>query len=242
MRTDPAAVELVCCPCMHCCCPGEEAGGWIYLPCAQEKNKSALQPLRFSLFWVMCDTFSLLSQPVIWPNPSVPFSGPQDLLGALNKACPSDGVYGRGTGEWQGLHGEEWHQCQWGSFSAISELGVVGNAKLMMIATDDAMSNGGWWDGEGRKGSTYRCEQSNQSERSQFLCFWEKYITPCAEHFPVGYMAREIFKETDSEGWPCSYITYTHGLFQDDGSHYPKGTTSASDYFCLSSFPVFLLH
>ena len=146
MRTDPAAIELVCCPCTRCCCPGEEAGRWIYLPCAQEKNKPSLQPLPFILlFWVVCDIFSLLSQPVVWPNPSVPVSGPQDLLGAFNKARPSHGVYGRGTGEWQGLHGEEWHQCQWGSFSAISELGVGGNVKLTL------MQNGGWQDRRGQK-------------------------------------------------------------------------------------------
>lgn len=135
--TDPAAVELVWCSCTHCCCPVEEASRWIYLLRAQEKSKSSIQSLPFLLlFWVVCDIFSFLSQPVVWPNPSVPVSGPQDLLGALNKARPSHGVYGRGTGERQGLHGEEWHQCQWGSFSAISELGMVGNARLMLASTD----------------------------------------------------------------------------------------------------------
>ena len=157
--TDPAAVELVCFPCTHWCCPGEEAGRWIYLPCAQAKNRSS-QPLpSLLLFWVVCDIFSLLFQPVVWPNPSIPVSGPQDLLGALNEARPSHGVYGRGTGERQGLHGEKWHRCQWGSFSAISELGVVGNAKLMLTST--AVNAKQRLTGGGRGGSTYICEQSN---------------------------------------------------------------------------------
>lgn len=137
-----------------------------------KKAKSSLQLLPFLLFfWDLCDIFSFLSQAVAWPNPSVSVSGPQDLLGALNKACPSHGVYGRGTSEWQGLYGEEWHQRQWGSFSAISELGVLSNATLILTL----MQNGGWQHrmGWGRRVSTQGCEQSNQSERSLFYVLWK---------------------------------------------------------------------
>lgn len=157
--TFSAAIVLVHCPCTHCCCPREEAcsdNSCIYLPSAQERNKASLQPLPFLfLSWVVCGMFSFLPLPVIWPNPSFLVSGPQDLLGALNKARPSHGVHGRGAGERQSVHGEEWHWCQWGSFLAISELGMVGNANLMLDTNTDRT-------GRGRKGSsTYRYEQSN---------------------------------------------------------------------------------
>lgn len=188
----------------------------------------------------MCDIFCLLSQPVAWPNTSALVLGSQDLLGALIKPCPSHGVYGRGTGEWQGLHGEEWHRCQWGTFSSVSELDVVGNAKLMWKINWQCKVEADRT-GRGRKGSTGRCGQSNQSERSQFLCFCEKYVTAFGERCSVGYAAREIFEETDSEKWPSSSITYTHGLFLGGSCCYPKGTTSASDFFFYFFFPsVFL--
>lgn len=160
-----------------------------------KKAKSLLQLLPFLLiFWDLCDIFSLLSQAVARPNPSVFVSGSQDLLGALNKSRPSHGIYGRRTSEWQGLYGEKWHQCQWGSFSAIFELGMLSNARLILTL----MENGGCQDrmGWGRRISTHRCEQSNQSERSQFLCSSEKYIILFEEHCPVGCRAKEIFKET----------------------------------------------
>lgn len=52
MRTDPAAIELMCCPCTYCYCPGEWAGRWIYLPRAQKENKSSHHPVPFlHLFW-----------------------------------------------------------------------------------------------------------------------------------------------------------------------------------------------
>lgn len=49
------------------------------------------------------------------------------------------------------------------------------------------------WD---RRISTQRCEGSNQSQRSLFLCSLEKYIIPFEEHFSVGCRTRKIFKET----------------------------------------------
>lgn len=74
--------------------------GFTSLVLRKKKNKSSLQPLPFLLvFWVVCDIFCLLSQPVVSPNTSALVSGSQDLLGALIKPCPSHGVYGRGTGE-----------------------------------------------------------------------------------------------------------------------------------------------
>lgn len=71
---------------------------------------------------------------------------------------------------------------------------MLSNARLILTL----MENGGCQDrmGWGRRISTHRCEQSNQSERSQFLCSSEKYIILFEEHCPVGCRAKEIFKET----------------------------------------------